>query len=342
MTRRLTFSVCCRANEINDATFRYVEIIRRALVRAGYVDLGFSRNPRILRSSGLIVTISCTSAIWALICRPRGLLLHWFQGLEAVERRFLHAGWPGKMRYIVWGAMEQFLLRRANYRLYVSEEMQVFFEGPEPARHGTLVMPCYNSDFDEEAWGGSPDRYQELNLVYAGSLYAWQCVAESLSAFQALQQIRPDARLTIYTRETERAIALSSHFKINELEIASLPPSELIIALRKFSFGFLLREPMSINEVSTPTKFSSYLAAGVIPITTNATPAINKLTAGSPYRIVVDLPQDSRAIADAVLEMSEQAHSPDFIRRSYMGIFREHFNDEYYENAIIEMIGKNS
>lgn len=40
--------------------------------------------------------------------------------------------------------------------------------------------------------------------------------------------------------------------------------------LRDVKFGFVLRDDIAVNNVATPTKLSSYLSAGVIPIYSSA------------------------------------------------------------------------
>lgn len=328
------FCVYCNPRDVNDATFRYLEVIRQGLRGAGLIDVGLTQDPTILCSCELVISISCLPAMRALLLHPRAHLVHWFQGIEAVERRYLHPGWSGLGRYVLWSAMEKILLRRANLKLFVSEEMRSFMRDDGRPGSISLVMPCYNVDFDEHAWSGPPDRYSRLDLVYAGSLYPWQCVEDSLLSFKELSQRRPDARLTLFTREVERAQAMCQRHGLGNVHVESLSPAQLREALRHFSYGFILREPMPINEVSTPTKFNTYLASGVIPILTDATPALTRMLDDCSYKVVVDHPSEHAVIAKKIQALSENAPDERSVHDSYLRVFAVHFTDATHARRI--------
>lgn len=334
------FCVYCLEEDINDATFHYLEVIRQSIRTAGFLDLGVTQDKFTLRRCELVVTISCLPALRALTLNPRAKLLHWFQGIEAVERRFLHPGWRGYGRYILWSTMESILLRRANVKLFVSQEMREFMNDKDIAGSRSVIMPCYNVKFDDEAWNLQPNRYRKLDLVYAGSLYPWQCVEDSLLSFKLLLTHRPDAHLTIFTREVERAQAICDKLSIRNVHIECLTPTQLQEALRRFSYGFILRQKMSINEVSTPTKFNTYLAAGVIPVLTKATPALSQMLSDCPYKIVVNSADSHSEIANKIISLSENSPNERAVQEAYERIFERYFKDSEYikeiANAILE------
>ena len=121
-----SFCIYCKDEDVNDATFRYLEVIRGGLREAGLHDLGITQDHVTLRQANFVVTISCLPAIKAIALHPRAKIVHWFQGIEAVERRFLHKGWRGWGRWVLWTLMERFLLRHARIKLFVSQQMRDF------------------------------------------------------------------------------------------------------------------------------------------------------------------------------------------------------------------------
>jgi len=335
--RKRKFCVYCKPEDINDATFRYVEVIRQGLREAGGEDLGITWSDATLRQADDVVSISCMPAARVMWKHPGARLIHWFQGIEAVERRFLHGGWRGWGRYVIWSALEYLVLRKARVKLFVSEEMRRFLGDDRLGKGQSLSFPCYNADPLPQAVGPA-DRYAALNLVYAGSLYKWQRVEDVLATFKLLSQARPDASLTLFTREVERARALCRSMGLERVQVASVSPEELVQALQRFSHGFILREDIAINRVSTPTKLSTYMAAGVIPVLTEATPALSHILEAVPYKVIVREPTDHREIADRLLAMTQAAPSPAQVHEAFASVFSSHFSDAVHARRIAEAL----
>ena len=335
--RKRKFCVYCKPEDINDATFRYVEVIRRGLREAGGEDLGITWSDATLRRADDVVSISCMPAARVMWKHPGARLIHWFQGIEAVERRFLHGGWRGWGRYVIWSALEYLVLRKARLKLFVSEEMRHFLGDDRLGKGRSLSFPCYNAD-PLPAPVGTAGRYASLDLVYAGSLYKWQRVEDVLATFQLLSQARPEATLTLFTREVERARALCKAMGLTQVTVESVSPAELVTALQRFSYGFILREDIAINRVSTPTKLSTYMAAGVIPVLTEATPALSRLLELVPYKVIVREPTQHSEIADSLLDMARAAPSPAQVHAAFATVFSADFNDAVHARRIAEAL----
>ena len=332
-----SFCVYCKDVEVNDATFRYLEVIRGGLRDAGLRDLGITQKRDILRQANFVVTISCAPAIRAIALHPRAKIVHWFQGIEAVERRFLHKGWKGWGRWILWTLMERILLRHARIKIFVSQQMRTFLGDSEQPSQVSIVIPCYNVDIGNIA-ASDTDRYSRINMVYAGSMYPWQCVQQCLLAYRRVREQRPDATMTIFTREVDRAFEMCRDIGIDDVRVEVVSPAQLVQRLQEFSYGFILRDAMAINEVSTPTKFSSYIGAGVIPIMTKATPALVEMTALNPYQITVNSPNDYEVIAKRVMHISDSAPSPTVLVENFRLIFETYFNDSKNSKKISDSI----
>lgn len=333
-----SFCIYCRPHEINDATFRYVEVIRHALVKAGLHDLGNTDSLKTARQASHVVTISCLAAARIVLGHHGARIIHWFQGIEAVERRYLHGGVKGYLRFLLWSCMERYLLKHAWLKLFVSEEMRDFLGDRSTPSSRSVVMPCYNASIDAPAFVGT-DRYGRLDLVYAGSLYPWQCVIDVLQTYKQVLKLRPDARLTLFTREIERAQSLCDDAGLTGVQIMSVSPADLVQELRRFSFGFILRAEMSINRVSTPTKLSTYMAAGVIPVVTTATPALVSMLSNTAYKVVVAGPDAHADIANRICELSASSPNSPAVYRDYLAIFEQFMDDEVNAGRVAQVIG---
>lgn len=114
-----------------------------------------------------------------------------------------------------------------------------------------------------------PDKYNNLSFVYAGALYDWQCIEETVLVFKMINEIDPSARLTLLTAKKQKAEELIKKFALVNIKISFVKLENLQNELVKYKYGFLLRKNDPINNVATPTKMNSYLAAGIIPINTN-------------------------------------------------------------------------
>jgi cytochrome c551/c552 len=108
--------------------------------------------------------------------------------------------------------------------------------------------------------------------------------------------------------------------------------------LKEFSFGFILRDTMPINEVSTPTKFSTYVGAGVIPIITDSTPALAAMASHSPFHITAAAPGDAAAIAEDIMHISSHAPTPAAVASSFQQIFKNYFDDSSHRRKIAEKV----
>jgi hypothetical protein len=81
--------------------------------------------------------------------------------------------------------------------------------------------------------------------------------------------------------------------------------------------------------VATPTKVSSYMAAGVIPIMTTAV-GDYALRLGSMKNMVMNSDLNAAAIAAKVLEFEAQSVSPPDILAEYRQVFSDYFDHNKY------------
>lgn len=317
----------------NDATGRYMDIIARAFRVAGYEDKGLTNSLRDITNSDTIITINCAFGIKACLFRRRNTLVHWFQGIEAEERQFLHGGVKGRLQYLLWSTLERVILHVAKLCIFVSAEMVEHYKHKHGKQPSSFIMPCYNAAF-EQTLHSSGQKFQAVNLVYAGSMHPWQRVKDVIAIYREIRILSPDARLTLLTRENDTAQRLCAEQNMLDVDIRSVPAERIAAELSQFSCGFILRDEMHINRVSTPTKLSSYLAAGVMPVVTTATPALGRIVEGTDYKLVLDPNINSKEAARKILELHKFATDSKAVLQDYQTIFETHYNDREYEKKM--------
>lgn len=128
------------------------------------------------------------------------------------------------------------------------------------------------------------------------------------------------------------------YYGIQNYSIDYVNRTQLNEELKKYKYGFLLRKDHIVNNVATPTKFNSYLAAGVIPICTDTIHAFRNPTMNIQY--CIRLPQaDQTERNAAIIEAFErESIDPTQIRADYQHIFDSYYSASGYVNAIAAML----
>jgi hypothetical protein len=159
-----------------------------------------------------------------------------------------------------------------------------------------------------------------------------------LDVFREVLRLQPHATLTLLTKETGRARDLCNERHLMNVTIRSVPAERVVSEMRAFSFGFIIRREMLINRVSTPTKLSSYLAAGVIPVVTSATPALLKILQGTSLKVEVRPKDEPHEIAAAIVSLYEQEIASAAVHRDYSQIFTDFFDDRKHVAALLAVV----
>ena len=193
-------------------------------------------------------------------------VIFWSQGVGAEEFAMRY---NNKLKLFFINVMAYLALKCSNYLVFVSKAMKEHYEKkykihfPEDKYY---IMPCYNTSLREEAFT-EKDKYKRNTFVYTGSMEKWQGVPHILECYKRIEESGlPNTKLEIYTVEKDTAAQMVKEAGIKKYSIGCCNNDELQIVLGRVKYGFILREDNVVNRVSTPTKISTYLANGVIPI----------------------------------------------------------------------------
>ena len=257
---------------MNEATIYYVDIVKEAFIKSGYTILQAEKISELRQHRKIFVM----SAKWCFLVKlysPRAKIVTWFQGLGAEEALMTK---NSILRKRLWNCVEYFAMKFSWLNIYVSERMHKYYmDTYNIYDKNFFIMPCFNKKLNINAFNVS-GKYTCPSFVYAGGLDKWQCIEETLELYSLIEKENSNASLTILTREQEKAHLLVKNYGIKNYKISFVSLENLDDELKKYKYGFLIRQNHIVNNVSTPTKMNSYLANGVIPIYTDVICDFNK------------------------------------------------------------------
>ena len=227
--------------DLNEATSYYIDIISRALLQQGeQVEKVFSL--KVISPTDKVITIQSKAFFRVWLKNPKQYIINWYQGIVPEEAMCMFEDSLSKYaRKYLWRFLEYFSLCKAKGNIFVSEAMWRHYQhiyGYDKSNY--CIMPCFNQELDLRQF--TAEKYATPSFVYAGSLSRWQCIDRTLLLFKDIHALFPQATLTLLTKEKEKAISLCH------------------------KYGFIVRDDIAVNNMATPTKMNSYMAAGVIPV----------------------------------------------------------------------------
>ncbi len=256
----MVYILNCTNTEVTDF---YLSIIGDMFVKVGENVQRCDKITRCEKKNDIFVVSTVNDFCRAYIAGYRHIFL-WMQGISSEESYLKHGS---NIRKYILDKLTKFSLVHCKGVFYVSKEMQDFEENKFrlSTEKKSFIMPCFNSTLNPAAFQ-TKDKYANNVFAYVGSLSKWQCFEETMDFYKRITEKIEDAELRVYTFSVEEAKKILSEKGVHASTVTCLTPIELEKALSDIKYGFVLREDISVNNVATPTKISSYLASGVIPI----------------------------------------------------------------------------
>lgn len=312
--------------DFNEATSFYIDIIRKSLVRMGEnVDIVYSLD--LLNNDDVVITIQAMAfaEVWLRRNRKRNII-NWYQGIVPEEAMCLFEKSISRyFRYWLWCLLERIALKNAKRNIFVSEAMLTHYQQKyNYKKENYFIMPCFNQELRLSSF--SEEKYRTPSFVYAGSLSRWQCVEETLVLYKGIKRRLPDASLTILTKEIDKAKMLCDKYEV-EATVKFVPSAELQDTLSCYKYGFIVRDDIAVNNVATPTKMNSYMAAGVIPVFSDVIYDFKKNFYGLKY--VIPFLHSDEAI-EKILKIEKNGINCEDIKFEYKKIFDSYYSTDCY------------
>ncbi len=315
-------------------TNTYFEIIGKSLSNLGeevkYVD---SVNDALTcNKNEIIVCALPLEALRLILCGYRHII-YWYQGLPA-EECFLVQN--NRIKYYVWNMIEWFVIRHLDFILFVSETMKSYVSQKNKINldeRRCYVMPCMNTTLHQEAFIKS-GKYQNRIFAYVGSLTKWQSFEETAALYKKIEEAFDGHTLfKIFTWDQDEAKDIIDKLRIQNYEIDYVNNTELPTVLADVKYGFILRKDNIVNRVATPTKISSYLSCGVIPIYSDCLEDFSKIAKEMKYAV-----SDHEEIITKLKILESDEIYPDDILQEYERVFNTYYNQTKHMSALTEKL----
>lgn len=214
-----------------------------------------------IRNASLVYVHSANNALKILPFFPRDKVVFDVHGV--VPEETANDGKPLLARIL--GTAESVAISRSQWVISVSRQMQMHLDrkyGQTASRHLIYpILPHFNAD------APAPDTVTDQprlarGVIYAGGLQSWQNVGKMISA-SARQR---DFSYTFLTGDAKALRAQLDAAGLHSVTCLSVSPAAVPAHYLENSFGYILREPLLINQVACPTKLIEYMYWGVLPI----------------------------------------------------------------------------
>lgn len=256
--------------------------------------------------------------------------LIWMQGVEPEESYLKH---HNKIKFALLSLIEKYTLINSLGCFLVSKEMQTHLENKYRIHisEKSYIMPCFNCEYNDNSFLSS-DKYYNNTFCYIGSLSVWQCFEQTILYYKKLENILPHTSLKILTPEIERAKILVKQYNIKNYTIQYVKNDEITEALKDVKYGFILRDNIIVNNVATPTKLSTYISNGVIPIYSTGLKPFNYFIHENKIQNVICV--DNKHVINET-DFNSQVDL-DLIKKEYKFIFQNYYNRDKHVTAIFK------
>ncbi len=198
-------------------------------------------------------------------------LIYWCQGV-APEEKLMTKG--SRYKVLLLTLAEKIVLKNAKAVFLVSDFMKEHYEQKYRIdfKNRSYIMPCFKEDtLNIEDILNNEIKYKENKFLYSGSLLVWQCFEETLRLYSMIEnKIDRNSSFKVLTKDTEKASKIIDRYNIKNYSIKYIADNTLSEEIKEYKYGFVLRDDNIVNHVATPTKISTYLSEGIIPIMTRS------------------------------------------------------------------------
>lgn len=306
-------------------TSHYIGIIEEALHLLGVETTSLSKLKYAKENHAKGVLVISPLDVGMAKRRGYRTVFCWAQGIIPEESYMRN---HSRLRYHALSCLEKRGIIRADYLFVVSNGMKKHYqEKYNIKKANSFLMPCFN----EELTADRVFEEKDLSFVYAGGLDEWQCFRQTVELFVKIQKAIPPCKFYVFVKEKDMAEHILRDYHVENYEIGYYPPNELKEKLKKIKFGFCIREKDPINYVSTPTKLSTYVCNGIIPIVSSSVNDFAEISKNSKFTVVVD--EDSAAIKK-VRSIVESKISPEELLEDFSQCYGQYYNRAQYIQKI--------
>ena len=310
----------------------YYKVIAKAFDQNGYQTVIHTNTEKEDISKECIIVVGGVASALRYYIKGYRNIVVWFQGAVPEERKMQG---ESAIKVVVMSCIEKFVLRKAMFCIFVSEAMVRHYEQKYSLSiddQRKYIMPCFNeNEFRKEALCKKNKYEKKIVFVYCGGTGVWQCLNETVSVCNAISNSRigDRAEFRFYTNDVETVENILKNNGIENAVCCYIKQEELSDALADCDYGFVLRTNNVVNNVATPTKLSTYLSNGVIPIVSSSVRDFCKLTETWANVIQCDS-LDEKEIVEKIIKHVERKINIESLENEFQSAFNEYYSDEYH------------
>ncbi len=183
-------------------------------------------------------------------------------GLVPEEEAFRNV----KIKSKIYNAFERVLFKRIDIAIAVSNSMIRFYKKKYPELPVKYILNRIGNDWTLSSLETFKTIGDKTTFLYSGGMQKWQNIPSILSSIEKLSN--PSYHFIFLTHQVAELKEMISKYNLanHSILIESVGKNELKSYYDMAHYGFLLRDPHVLNEVSAPTKLIEYLSTGITPI----------------------------------------------------------------------------
>lgn len=135
------------------------------------------------------------------------------------------------------------------------------------------------------------------------------------------------------TFNTEKAKEIIKENNIKNYSVACVPKEQVKSELEDVTYGFVLRHDIEINRVATPTKISSYLSAGVLPIYSSCLKDFHAQAYGKIFAYALN-PEEN---IDGLIHYINRDLDKEIVQREIENLFNTYYSAENHITNIVKL-----
>jgi glycosyltransferase involved in cell wall biosynthesis len=256
-----------------------------------------------------------------------------YHGLVPLEVKGAYKGLSGQFRFIIYKMIEKWTLYHCNRVITVSEK---FVQYLNISCNKYTVLPMipsirfidgfhdHRKPINREEIGIAQD---SIVFCYLGQAQYWQLPEETIKLYKKFEDKYKNTHLIIITKDTQVFGNLVLKASVSNYTVLSLEHREVPSYLRLCDFGFVLRGPSYVNQVSSPTKVLEYMSQGVVPIMTEYVGDFSQLLHEHQLGIIVPFKGITQKSDIGFVDISNFSK-----KRSVLAQFVLEYNEKYMSN----------
>ena len=315
-------------------TDTYMELIGQVLTDLGEKNIYVDSSKMVYSfPKDELIVVALSLEAFQLILHGYRHILFWNQGLAPEENYLVRKSW---IKLSVFNIIEWFTFRHVDFMLFVSETMKRYIYAKYkiiPDDKFSYCMPCMNTGLHPDAFL-TKNKYNELSFVYVGSMRVWQSFEDTVDLYAKIEKtFNYQSKLFVFTADQEIAVEVLRNKGVEKYVIDYVPNEKLPSVLAGIKYGFILRKDNIVNRVATPTKISTYLSCGVIPIYSSCLEDFTEVAQNMTYAVSY-----SEDVIDKLKAIESRQINPDDVLKEYKMIFDTYYNQKKHMKNLKEKL----